>query len=164
MSWILLVIIVIMIFWRNKNKLYSKIMKFESKLKNIYGEGEYCWFLTVRKDNSEHLKIKWADLWREDRVLINNVLRIYSKKRVSKPIKQYSNGAYMGETVDDITTKIWQRKNIWNLLILKNLRALIIFFFNGMNNLHTFFYHNIYKFAGKFGMNDWWGNKKNNHL
>ena len=28
------------------------------------------------------------------------------------------------------------------------------FFKNGKNNLHTFCYHNIYKFAGKFGMND----------
>ena len=25
-----------------KNKLYPKRMKFESKLKNRYGEGEYC--------------------------------------------------------------------------------------------------------------------------
>ena len=42
MTLLLLVTIVIMIFWRNKNKLYPKVMKSGSKLKNKYREGEYC--------------------------------------------------------------------------------------------------------------------------
>ena len=33
------------------------------------------------------------------------------QKRVSVPTQQYFNGAYMEETVHDITTKIKQRKN-----------------------------------------------------
>ena len=32
-----------------ENKLYTKIMKFGSKLKNGYREGGYCYFLIVKK-------------------------------------------------------------------------------------------------------------------
>ena len=39
---VFLSILVIMIFWKKKKKLYPKMMKFESKLKKIYGEVGYC--------------------------------------------------------------------------------------------------------------------------
>ena len=40
MTDLLLVNIVIMIFWKGEKKLHPKMIKFGSKLKNIYGEGE----------------------------------------------------------------------------------------------------------------------------
>ena len=36
-----------------------------------------------KKEDSEHLKIKWADSWKEDRNLIKNVSLNYSKKSFS---------------------------------------------------------------------------------
>ena len=81
-----------------------------SKQKNKYGEEEYCSFLTAKKEDSEYLKIKWIDPWKEERILIKNVCLNYSKKRVSVPTQQYFNGAYMEETVHDITIKMRERK------------------------------------------------------
>ena len=56
------------------------------------------------KEDREYLKIKWIDTRKENRILIKNVSLNYSKKRVSVPTQQYFNGAYMEETVHDITT------------------------------------------------------------
>ena len=67
-------------------------------------------FLQKKKEDSEYLKIKWTNSRKEERILINNVSLNYSKKRVSVPTQQYSNGAYMEETVHDLTTKTRQRK------------------------------------------------------
>ena len=43
------------------------MMKFGSKLKNKCGGGEYYSFLTVKKEDSGNLKIKWTDSLKEDR-------------------------------------------------------------------------------------------------
>ena len=45
-----------------------------------YGEGEYCQFLTVKKEDSKNLKIKWTDSRKEDRTIIKNVSLKYFKK------------------------------------------------------------------------------------
>ena len=66
--------------------------------------------LQQKKEDSEYLKIKWINRWKEERILIKNVSLNYSKKRVSVPTQQYFNGAYMEETVHDITTKMRHRK------------------------------------------------------
>ena len=42
-----------------------------------YGDGEYCQFLTVKKEDSEHLKIKWTDSRKEDRIIIKNITLKY---------------------------------------------------------------------------------------
>ena len=96
---------------------------FGSKTHQKYADGEYCQFLTVKKEDSEHLKIKWTDSRKEDRIIIKNVLLNYSKKRVSVPTQQYFNGAYMEETVHDLATKIRQRKYQRHVPIKKMLRA-----------------------------------------
>ena len=49
---------------------------------------------------------------KDDRVLIKNVSLNYSKKVVSVPNQHYFNGAYMEETVHDISTKTRQRKSM----------------------------------------------------
>ena len=54
------------------------------------------------------MKIKWTDSRKEERVIIKNVLLYYSKKSVSLPTQHYYNGAYMDETVHDLTTKLRQ--------------------------------------------------------
>ena len=69
-----------MIFWSKKRKLWPKTAMFGSKPKKKYGEGEYCWFLTAKKEYSENLKIKWTYSRKEDRILIKNVSLNYSKK------------------------------------------------------------------------------------
>ena len=66
---------------------------------------------STQKEDGEHLKIKWTDSRKEDRILINNVSLNYSKKSVLVPTQQYFNGAYMEETVHEVTTKFRQRKN-----------------------------------------------------
>ena len=66
-------------------------------------------YLQLKKEGSEHLKIKWTDSHKEDRIIIKNESLNYSKKSVSVPTQQYFNGAYMEETVHDIATKIRQR-------------------------------------------------------
>ena len=66
--------------------------------------------LQLKKEDSEHLKIKWTDSRKEDRILIKNVLLNYSKTIVSAPTQQYFNGSYMEKTVHDITTKSRHRK------------------------------------------------------
>ena len=66
----------------------------------------------MKKEDSEHLKIKWTDSWNEDRIFIKNLSLNYCKKRVLVPTQQYFNGAYMEETVHDITTKTRQRKKL----------------------------------------------------
>ena len=48
-----------------------------------------------KKEDSEHLKIKWTDSRKEDRGLIKNVLINYSQIRITVPTQQYYNGAYM---------------------------------------------------------------------
>ena len=48
-----------------------------------------------KKEDSEHLKIKWTDSRKEDRIIIKNVSLNYSKKGVSVTTQQYFNGAYM---------------------------------------------------------------------
>ena len=67
-------------------------------------------YLHKKKEDSEHLKIKWTDSRKEDRIIIKNVSLNYSKKGASVPTQQYFNGAYMEETVHGITTKTRQRK------------------------------------------------------
>ena len=44
--------------------------------------------LQLKKEDSEHLKIKWTDSRKENRIFINNVSLNYSKKRVSVPTQQ----------------------------------------------------------------------------
>ena len=66
--------------------------------------------LQKKTEDSEYLKIKWIDSRKEERILIKNVSLNYSKKRVPMPTQQYFNGAYMEETVHNITTKTRQRK------------------------------------------------------
>ena len=73
-------IISIMIFWTKKKKQYPKIMKFGSKLRMRYGEGQYYCFLTVKIEDSEHMKIIWTDSLKEDGIIIKNILLNYSKK------------------------------------------------------------------------------------
>ena len=67
-------------------------------------------FLQKKKEDSEYLKTKLTNSRKEERILIKNVSLNYSKKRVSVPTQQYFNGAYMEETVHDITTKMIQRE------------------------------------------------------
>ena len=57
--------------------------------------------LQLKKKNSEHLKIKWTNSRKEDRILIKNVSLIY-KKRVSVPTQQYFNGSHMDVVTFDI--------------------------------------------------------------
>ena len=66
--------------------------------------------LQQKKEDSEYLKIKWIDTRKEERILIKNVSLNYSKKRVLVPTQQYFNGAYIEETVHNITTKMRRRK------------------------------------------------------
>ena len=75
-----------------------------------------------KKEDSENFKIKWTDSRKEERVIIKNVSLDYTQKRFSLPTQQYYNGAYMDETVHDLTTKTRQRKNQWQLLINMPLR------------------------------------------
>ena len=62
------------------------------------------------KEDSEYLKIKRTNSRKEDRIIIKNVSLNYSKKIVLVPTQQYFNGAYMEETVHNLTNKIRQRK------------------------------------------------------
>ena len=94
--------------------------------KDLISKNDIVWFKTKKeiwrgrvlvipysknKEDREYLKIKWIDTRKEDRIFIKNVSLNYSKKRVSVPTQLYFNGAYMEETVHDITTKMRQRKN-----------------------------------------------------
>ena len=45
-------------------------------------------YLQLKKEDSEHLKIKWTDSWKEDRVLTETVSLNFSQKRVSVPTQQ----------------------------------------------------------------------------
>ena len=67
--------------------------------------------LQLKKEDSEHLKIKWIDSQKEDRIIIKNISLNSSKKRVSVPTQQKFIGAYREKTVHDITNKTRQRKN-----------------------------------------------------
>ena len=50
---------------------------------------------SIKEEDSEHLKTKWVDSRKEERVLIKNVSIRYFKQRVSLPTQQYYNGAYV---------------------------------------------------------------------
>ena len=80
MTWILLVIIVIMIFWRKKKKLLPKNDDVWVKTKKEILRGILLLIPYIKKEDSEHLKIKWTDSRKEYRILIKNVLLKYSKK------------------------------------------------------------------------------------
>ena len=68
-------------------------------------------FYSHKKEDSEHLKIKWTDSQKEEMVLIKNLSLDYTRKRVSVPTQHYYNGSYMEETFHGLTTKTRQRKN-----------------------------------------------------
>ena len=64
-----------------------------------------------KKEDSEHLKIKWIYSRKGEGVIIENVSIYYSKKRVSVLTQQYYNGVYTEEKVYDLTTKTRKGKN-----------------------------------------------------
>ena len=63
------------------------------------------------------------------------------------PTQQYFNGVYMEETVHDFTTKIKQREKYMTSTDKEEVEGSFNFK-NRSNNMHTFFYSNISKFAG----------------
>ena len=96
------------------------------------------------------MKIKWSDSRKEDRILINNISLNYSKKRVSVRTQQYFNGAYMEETVHDLTTKTRQRKKSMTYNEEEEFEGSFNLKNNGNNIMHTLFYSNISELAGTF--------------
>ena len=66
---------------------------------------------SIKEEDSEHMKIKWVDSRKEERVLIKNVSIGYSKKRVSVPTQQYYNGSYMKETDHNLTKNETKKKS-----------------------------------------------------
>ena len=70
----------------------------------------------------------------------------YPKKIVSVPTQQYFNGAYMQETVHDLTTKIRQREKYITSTDKEEVEGSFNLK-NRSNNMHTLFYYNISKFA-----------------
>ena len=107
------------------------------------------------KEDREYLKIKWMDTQKEDRILIKNVSLNYSKKRVSVPTQQYFNGAYMEETVHDITIKMIQRKKSTTWTSTEIVEGSFNLTKLGTNTMPTFFFSNISEFGGNFeGMLD----------
>ena len=102
----------------------------------------------LKKEDSEYLKIKWTNSRKEDKILIKNISLNYSKKRVSVPTQQYFNGAYMEETVNDITNKIRQRKKSITCTDKEEFDGSFDLKKTGNNTMHTFFYSNISEFTG----------------
>ena len=64
-----------MIFWMKKNKLYPKMMKFGSKLKNRYGEGKYFYSLIIKKI------IVIMIFWRKKKKLYPKMMKFGSKQK-----------------------------------------------------------------------------------
>ena len=64
------------------------------------------------------------------------------------PTQKYYNREYMEESVNDIPTKLWQRKIHWQLPVNMKLRGPLIKKTSIDNDMYTFFYTNIYEFYG----------------
>ena len=70
------------------------------------------------------------------------------------PTQQYFNGAYMEETVHDLTTKIRQKKSM-TCTNKEEVEGSFNLTKPGNNNIHIFFYSNISEFGGNLeGMLD----------
>ena len=111
--------------------------------------------LQQKKEDSEYLKIKWTDSWKEERILIKNVSLNYSEKRVSVPTQQYFNGAYMEETVHDITTNTRKRKKSMTCTNKEEVEGSLNLTKPGNDTMHNFFNNNISEFGGNLeGMLD----------
>ena len=77
------------------------------------------------------------------------------KKRVSVPIQQYFNGAYMEETVHDFTTKMRQRQKPMTWTNKEKVEGSFNLTKPGNNTMHTFLNNNISEFGGNLeGMLD----------
>ena len=61
---------------------------------------------------------------------------------------QYFNGAYIEETVHDITTKIRQRKKSMTCTDKEEVEGSFNLKKPGNDTIHTFFYSNISEFSG----------------
>ena len=69
---------------------------------------------------------------------------------VSVPTQQYFNGAYMEETVHDITTKMRQSKKSMTWTSKEEVEGHFNLTKPANNTMHTFFYSNISEFGGDF--------------
>ena len=94
------------------------------------------------KDEESKILIK------EKKVLMRNVSIGYCKKRVSVLTQQYHNGDYVEEIVNNLTTKIRQRKKSMTTTDKEDGEGSFYLKTSIHNIMYNFFYSNVSDFTG----------------